>query len=291
MSPTNAGAKGVTVMNIPLDKVFVDESFQRPLKHKRVEHMTDNFDEKLLGVLVVNKRDNGMYSVTDGQHRLEMLNMLGRKNTVCVVFQVDPKDEGKLFVALQRERRDVTPIERHKALVNSGEKMALSIEKATTSVGYTLTGSSVACVSSIRTALDRNWHIENYGKALRTIKAVWPDNPNATKLPVVMGMWLLFERGHLRVTVERATDAFLDLDPRTILRDGKIAEKEDVGMSVMGATAWVLAQQYNKHHKLRGVAKLDKHVFTGIFRIAEGNRRRGKTDPAIDTNTGLAKYE
>ena len=70
-------------------------------------------------MLVCNKRFDGTFSVTDGHHRMQALKKLGRKQATCVVFEIDVMDEGKLFVALQKERRPVTAIEQHRVLVNA----------------------------------------------------------------------------------------------------------------------------------------------------------------------------
>ena len=277
----------VQVLKLKLDELNVDPKFQRPLNEKFVQKMVDNYDEKMVGALVVNKRFDGTYSLIDGQHRKVMLQRKDRKQATCVVFEVDVMEEGKLFVALQKERRPVSAIEQHNVLVNSKDELAVRIDRVTRNNGFTISGSSISAIQRIRyMAQERGWDLANYNKALSTISQVWGvDNSEANKLNSVMGMWMLYERADLRITVESATDAFLSLNARVVARDAKIIEADHSDMGMMGATAWVLAQQFNKHNKLKGAQKIERYVFTNSFRTKKGTITR-KANDAVNTGSG-----
>ena len=61
------------VATLPLEALYVDRRFQRPLNERRAAKIAAEFDPSLLGVLHVNARRKGgaaAYSVLDGQHRL-----------------------------------------------------------------------------------------------------------------------------------------------------------------------------------------------------------------------------
>lgn len=291
---------GVQVKKVKLENIHVDEKYQRPLSDRFVQKVVNNFDEKMLGVLVLNLRpyeatdDGDFYSIVDGQHRLEALRLLGRTTAQSVVFEMNVQEEGQLFAALQKERRAASAIDQHKALLFSKDPVALSIERVCNTHGFKIASDSIASVTSIRNALAKrgevggesghNWKIENFSKALKVIKQVWPNDPTALKREIIMGMWMVFERGEKKITTESAYEAFLDLNPRTVVRDAKIVQ-HDLQYGKTGSAAWVLADAFNKYHKLRGSSRIEQRMFSPSFRSTLA-RRTVLAQSAINTGSG-----
>jgi hypothetical protein len=287
MSPTKAG--GVRVMTVNLADTYVDEHFQRPLKDAFVQKIISNFDEKMLGVLIVNKRpdtNGSTYSITDGQQRRAALMQLNRKTAAAVVFEIDEKEEANLFNALQRERRAVTSLERHKAAVYGGDPIAVRLDRITKQNGFTIASSSVSSITALTDKAKVGWTMANYDRTLKIISHAWDeDTPQATSYEVVMGLWMFLERAGKKATVEEVTDALFEYWPRNIVRDSKLEKANDtVSKGRIGSAAWVIAKQFNKFHRRKGVNAVPEKVFTHSFRVSLGMRTR-KSNKAVNTGS------
>lgn len=125
-----------TFETLPLSKLVVDGHYQRALDPKRVHEIAENFDPRLLGTLEVSIR-NGKAAVFDGQHRLAALRELKLPAAPCLSHKgLSAKDEAALFVALQRQRRNIRPYERFRAMVFSGDPAARGIKRIVDRAGF-----------------------------------------------------------------------------------------------------------------------------------------------------------
>lgn len=132
---------GVMVQEIPLGSLFIDVRFQRELSQKRAEDIAGNFDAMKFGVLLVNRRALGGYSVTDGQHRYAAAKIIGITSIACQVIAVTAEREAVLFVEIQHLRKDVKGFERHRAMVTAKIEQATQIDRIMRSEGFKI-GSS-----------------------------------------------------------------------------------------------------------------------------------------------------
>ena len=91
---------------IPIDKLFVDERYQRSLGATWVSERAPAFDELMLGVGAVSLRADGTLALLDGQHRVELCRVVGSPTMLFRVYEdLTPEDEARLFVALKIVRR------------------------------------------------------------------------------------------------------------------------------------------------------------------------------------------
>lgn len=112
-------------------RIDVDPAYQRPLDNNRVERILDWFDWKSFGALVLVPVDGGRYHVTDGQHRLEAAK---RHPAVTVVPGViiaahGVQEEAANFVAINRDRKNISALDRHWAELLAGEPDAKVIDE------------------------------------------------------------------------------------------------------------------------------------------------------------------
>lgn len=274
--PVTSPSKGVRVLTLPIEKMYVDPKYQRPLSEKFVQKVVDNFDERQLGVMVLNERDDGTLAVLDGQHRMEAAKRKGRKNLASVVFSIDVQAEGEMFVALQRNRRPVTPLEQHRAMVASKDALAMTIDRITRNAGFRIESGSIASITAIRKVMEGTgtWAPDNYKRALQVIAQAWTEDVpgNRFAYEIVMGLFMFFQRAGNRATVEETVDALFDYTPRAIIRDAKLAAANDDKLSRLGASGWTIAKQFNKHHRRKGVQQISYEVFTPSFRTSLGHR-------------------
>jgi hypothetical protein len=125
-------------MQIPLGRLTVDERYQRELSPARVKKLAARFDRRLLGALECSRRVDGTIAVFDGQHRLELLKLKGEPSAPCLVHQMTDREEAELFVALQRNRKALLPIERFRARVFSGDPAAKEIVGVANDAGFSI---------------------------------------------------------------------------------------------------------------------------------------------------------
>lgn len=129
---------------IPLEDLFVDDAYQRPLTdfHKRI---VEHFDPAMIGTLIVSDRGKKGFAVIDGHTRLEAMRAVGPDvaGTVapCLVYEdMTRKREADLFARLIKERRGMATWLRFRAALVSGDSEAAAIAALAASVGFKVAG-------------------------------------------------------------------------------------------------------------------------------------------------------
>lgn len=221
---------------LSLSKLFVDDSYQRPLT-SFVDKIVNKFDPALIGTLVVSKR-GAKYAVVDGQTRMEALRELGKKEAPCLVYLgLSQADEASLFARLQRERRGIASYHRFRAALVAGEKEPQEIEVIAKDVGYGIgleTG-EISAVAALEYAYRRD--AEVLERTLLIFKEAW----GADYVPtgdLIRG--LAFTVYTENVDDQRLADRLKEVTPEQIRRRAS-AFKEGVGHGGGGAVRYVSA--------------------------------------------------
>jgi hypothetical protein len=124
---------------LPLDQLAVDPRYQRPLSEKRVAHMANHLDERLLGTLVVSNRGNGTSYIIDGQQRAEALRRAGKTDAPCLVHEdLTPEEEAQVFRLLQTKRRALRPLDLFRAAVFEGKPEETAVNDIVNAAGFTI---------------------------------------------------------------------------------------------------------------------------------------------------------
>lgn len=113
---------------IPLDDLFVDVAYQRPLSDfsKRIER---DYNPAMVGTLIVSERNDrrrrASFAVVDGQTRLHGMRANDEPLAPCLVYEdLSPQQEAKLFADLQTQRRGMATPLRFRAALISGDAEA-----------------------------------------------------------------------------------------------------------------------------------------------------------------------
>ncbi len=111
------------------DQLQVDPKYQRELdadSFRLIDRIAANWDWGLCQPLVVARRADLSLFVVDGQHRLQAAKQRGDiAQLPCVIFQpAGPEDEAATFVALNQERRPLTPFALWNAALAAGDEKA-----------------------------------------------------------------------------------------------------------------------------------------------------------------------
>lgn len=85
------------------EAVRVDHGYSRELDGAWVQELVDNFDERLLGTVVVNRRDADSLYIVDGQHRVEAARRLGFTHLWVLIVARGVRTEPELYLLLNGE--------------------------------------------------------------------------------------------------------------------------------------------------------------------------------------------
>lgn len=105
--------------------------YQRPLDLARVEAILKAFSWRSFGALVVVPQESGKYHATDGQHRLEAAKHHPKVPHVpaVIVKAEDIHSDASIFVEINRNRKNVSPLELFFAGLAADNEDALTIQQ------------------------------------------------------------------------------------------------------------------------------------------------------------------
>lgn len=108
----------------------INEEYQRSAIKNKIADITAEWSWLACGALIVAKRDGSLW-VVDGQHRLlAAMRRSDIRALPCVIFETETiKDEAIGFLSANTNRRPVTAIGKHKALVASGDEAASFVSR------------------------------------------------------------------------------------------------------------------------------------------------------------------
>lgn len=115
-------------------------AYQRPLSKLHIRNITQQFDQRLLGLPVVSIRHDGSAFVVDGQHRIAALAALGIKEVECQILRAsDSQKEASLFVKVNTTKTRLNGVDKFFALIEAQDKSALACQQLFAKYGWTLT--------------------------------------------------------------------------------------------------------------------------------------------------------
>lgn len=149
-----------------LDKtvIDIDAAYQRGLDNVRVDKILRGFEWASFGAIVVAPTDSGRYHCTDGQHRLEAAKRHPMITVVpAIIVQVNgTRAEAANFIALNRDRKNITALDRYWAELAAEDEDALTISQVVGRAGVAIqrypapeykSGQTVA-ISALRAVID-----------------------------------------------------------------------------------------------------------------------------------------
>lgn len=196
--------------------------YQRELNMARVKRYSSHFDWDIFGVPLVSLR-GGEYYVVDGQHRVELLKMLGIEEVLCqVICGLTYEQEADKFVKLNSERGGLTSNQKFHGRVESKDVVALDIVRILNNRGFTYSHtagqkkenviSAVACVESV---------YKSYGEAhldrvLSILRESWYGTPSSLNRDIIVGLstFLNETRG---VKDDVLCSALENIDPQNVI--------------------------------------------------------------------------
>jgi hypothetical protein len=117
---------------VPKNTLLVDHRYQRELNDSKRLRIVAKFNWAAFGVLLVSRRKGGGLYVIDGQHRLAAAQSRSDVQTVpVVIFDLADslQDEAFDFLVANKDRRPLSGIESFKAMITTGDKDALTVQR------------------------------------------------------------------------------------------------------------------------------------------------------------------
>jgi hypothetical protein len=210
------------VTALPVDELFADDAYQRPLDTPRARRAATSWDPRMAGIIDVSDRGEAAtprWAIIDGQHRWAAAKLAGITALAANVHTgLSCADEAKLFDRLNRERRRITTWDHWRARSAAGDPAVAAIERTTTELGLIIDSSPraghVRCTSTLEKlqALGGEDLIE---RTLQLILNVWGRDVAGFDAPIVHGIGLaLHYLGDL--DVRRLAEALIDVQPRQL---------------------------------------------------------------------------
>lgn len=186
---------------VRLDDLITDGRFNRPVRKHHVERLATKFSPAAFGVLELWKRDDGALVILDGQHRAELLRLLGYPTDVKVVpalvhepLELDQAAE--LFVDLNFSKL-VGAYDRFHALLTATHTRTCDIDRIVRSHGLRVAANHSDGSISAVTALEGVYGLGEpegkvLGATLAALTGAWQDSSEAFKSPILRGVALYF---------------------------------------------------------------------------------------------------
>ncbi|MGW5232071.1 DUF6551 family protein [Streptomyces nodosus] len=180
--------------------------FQRPWANK----LHAIWNPAVLMVAIVSKRGDGRYYLLDGQHSTKVaLEKHGPDfERHCLVFEeLTTAEEAALFLAANRDRKAVKPVDNYRVALTAGEPLVTRVDAEVKSCGLTVTGStSPNQIGAVQAVLSVGAKREGLlPKVLNTLANAWGRDKTSWDNMVIraVGMVIDHEANRSKIDLDR----------------------------------------------------------------------------------------
>lgn len=235
---TTKDTPGVLLM-LHKDVLQIDPIYQRDVIAQKVKEITGAWSWIGCGALSIGRR-NGEYWVIDGQHRaLAAKRRVDITHLPCVVFDtVDVKQEARGFLDLNAGRKPVSAIGKQKALMASGDEVAVVVTKTCESLGISIRphaskARELKCIAwCMRRAAD---NAETFAKILAMAADMSDADNMAIPERVLEGLWYLNDKIDGGLADKRLANRLREKGARELL---EAASRAQAYYSYGGGKVW-----------------------------------------------------
>ena len=241
-------------MEIPVEKLHIDMSYQRDQTEQAVAKIVGKFDANQAGPPTVNKRPDGSLYIVDGGHRLEAAKLMGTKTLTCRIISIPVEDEAALCIALNKNTVRFAPVQYFKANIRDGNPAAVEIARILAErdlrIGASHSPQVIGCVGALLT-LYRKRGTVGLAKVIDTTLGAWPsDEPRRFAGQILNGIDVFYET-HPRADSDRLISRLSCVTTSHLLGKGSgrwhaWKSLDQRGGSLIDATAEEIAILYNK---------------------------------------------
>lgn len=222
------------VAAVPIDLIFADLTYQRPLDEVRVDRMTEKYNVSLVGIVEVSARPDGRYAVLDGQHRVAVVRNVtfGQPSPAHVPCRVHSgltvTEEAEVYHQLNTTRRQLTGWDRWVARRASRDQGVLAIERCAerngltigTSEGSNILRSTVACERLVELG-----GLPLLDATLGLVLQIWPNDQTGLDGAVLRGLGHVLHTYGQDLDLARLLDTLSAVVPRQLSARAKAARE------------------------------------------------------------------
>lgn len=228
---------------LPVGDLVVNHSYQRQVRDEgalNIGRIVERFDWRLVGALTVTPIEpesttGGLkYAILDGQHRwVAALKRGDIPNLPCLIVKtIGVAEQAALFLALNRDRVAVQPIQQFWSSLVAGDRQAQAVKAACDGAGVAIARVQsglhkpleTSSIATIRRALGELGPARTTD-ALRCLAEAHPRTPSAFGGPIMQAVFGLASRGMARADL---VTALRGLDLKAVLVTARV-ERQDQG--------------------------------------------------------------
>lgn len=239
--------------SVNLNDLQTDLSYQSPVKTSQVNKIVNNYDPKSIDSIVVNLREDGLYYIVDGQHRVTALKQLGELSVSAKVHAgLSVEDEAKLYHDIN-SRPTKTPNAMAKAKMAHGDEVAEKIDQAVRAAGmnidYGATNKTNGYIQAYRTleTLYKKFGRNGLTETLALIKRVYGNHSGYFSGFIMSGMAKFLSTYYEDLNMEILENKLQKQGFSNLLAE--INKQRPNFKSKTEAVPYVLADIYNKKRK------------------------------------------
>jgi len=176
--------------------IDVDHNYQREVDGRSVQRILTDFRWDHFGAVVLARKPDGRFAVTDGQHRVKAAQLHpGVTHVPALITALEgTEEEAKNFLVINRARKSVTPVETFWAGMAAGDQTAMRVRAALQKAGCDVVPGNgeygpglTNAVSAVTRSLDRYGDAATI-RALKTIRAAWPSDARALRGTLIQAL-------------------------------------------------------------------------------------------------------
>ncbi len=237
---------------LALDLLVVDRNYQRDAIPKHIQVIAAGFDWRYFQPPTVCPDGNGGYWVIDGQQRVHAAKLHPAVDEVpCYIVDTPlTKDQAAAFVRVNRDRRNVNPVNMYWAGIAGEDPKYLAVRRILHSAGAEVSQSlgwnapkTTNSVASILRSIQRCGE-SNAASAIRVLCEAYPDTPNVLTGNLIQALATLF-RDYDDISEDRLVTllAGINLD---ILNTEALNTRKLIGGSTVTVLNFQIVRRYNK---------------------------------------------
>jgi hypothetical protein len=204
---------------VPLNRLFIDGDYQRPLTSFANE-VAANYDPAMVGTLIVSERGKKGFAVIDGQTRMAGMADNDEPAAPCLVYSgLTREQEAELFADLQTKRRGMATYLRFRAALVAKRPEAIAIAAIVQNAGFELdkdeTPHTIKSIAALEHTYRRDPNL--LSDVLDVIRDAWPDPDTEYRTggDLIRGIARFLER-EAKVDREKLVQRLAAVTPRMI---------------------------------------------------------------------------
>ena len=231
--------------------------YQRDLSGEFINKVLKNFDERLLGVILVSKRD-GRYYVVDGQHRCVACQRAGVSKIYAEIrHNLSYNEEASIFRRSQFSRK-LSPFADHKAGIEEADIESINIEKIVKESGLEFSKASadykIAAVNTIYN-LYKVYGEDILKRTLYLIAKSWKGDKNSLTKGFIMGIALFVNRFGDSFEDKLFIEKFSKIPPEDVIREARTLVSFSPNNNNPKAYVQILLYHFNKKMRKNKIGK------------------------------------